>query len=1591
MLAGSKLVRSGLGANSAGRLALLLGTWFWAHLASGQVDPEIEEKIEEESAPTILVASTSMTLLVGEESQLTVSGVFPDGSITDLTAPELGTRYFSGNTAVLSVSDVGLVRATAVGRSIVTAINEGIAGHLELIARDPADRDGDGLPNGFEVDNGLDPDDPSDAVGDLDGDRLTNLEEFRLGTDPGDADTDDDGIDDGDETRVGRDPRLPDPPHLKSGCVVSALNRTAPVDAEGVWVLPNVPANVGQVRVRATCVENGATRSGQSDFFSVPADGIVEVANIVFDDPQQVPASLSLTAAQTTLTAAGQTVQLTATTSYPDGSTAVVSAAAAGTSYTISSPSIATVSAGGLVTAVASGTVLVSAANEGALGMISLWVVLSGDSDGDGLPDDFELENGLDPDDPADAFADPDEDGLGVLDEFQAGLDPFDPDTDGDGLLDGEEVIETDTDPLRFDTDGDFVSDGLEVLAGSDPLDPQSVELAPILVSLAVEPTSFTLVFNTVIGESSRRVQVTGTLVDGTVLDITAPPYGTGYASSDLAVASFGLEAGRIFAGQDGAATVTVANGAFDADVEVAVRTFAPTALSFIRIPGFANAVAVDGGHAYVAAGRRGLYVVDVSDLEAPFIAGFLDTTGVANDVVVESGFAFLAAGASGFQVIDVRDPTQPQLTAAFDRLGEVSDLVLDDGRAYLVDKGGQLRIFDVGDPEAPFGLSQFPIPSGASGIDVSGDLVIIAAGTAGVHVVDVSDPTSPVLAGSTHTRPGSSSRAADVAVRGRLAYVADGGDLTLGGLRVIDFSDPATPVVVGSTTDAFGLTGVALERDFAVTSDYFFANASPIFNIANPAPVFSAAVDFSVAPSFRDDNGTGIAVRDGVIFLTAGQGSAAALPDQATGDTGLHIGRYLDPEGVSNTPPTAALLEPVDGDAVRERRLVTARAEATDDIRVVVVEFAIDGEVAHRDFSPPYEHTFRVPVGVSSLTLEARALDLGGNQGLSEEVVLQVLPDSAPTLRFLAPSGDVPVGEGTTISVALQATDDVSVAAVELLVDGVSQGELATPPYRYDTQVALGTTELTLVATAEDDAGQTVSAGPLVLAVIPDLPPTVSIVDPADGGQVAAGSQIQVTAAASDELGVVLAALQVDGQLARQDFEAPYTFDLVVPPSADELRLTVIAIDTEGQVGVSSEVRVIVLPDPLTTVFGRVLDPLEQPVSGAEVTAPDDAAAISDAEGFFTIPDQPTIEGDLGVSVSALIGETSFIGASAPAMPLPAGITDVGDVVLEEELSAEACPCNDGQRWASDADNPAGFNVWSSAELFDSAATDCSDSATLTELVENAPGREPRGVAADAVAGECRAFDDAGIPGIPLATLPGLTLAEVDACRQHLQAIADSKAIVCNQPPLECRCAEPTNWDDLTAGFIWQGFALGDFSVANTTCADGFEITSLTEEVPESNGFSSVSANGNLNQCQVFDAAGALPLATLALEPGEAAICRELLSDAAGNEGLACPPPECPCAGPDATLFWDDFIAGERIDTCIDRDDFVSIGVFRNGDLHVAFVELGFGGELGGPLCGATERDGGANPQVPVALEQASACAQVLRGLLADQGKTCP
>ena len=80
---------------------------------------------------------------------------------------------------------------------------------LDALSRSEADSDGDLMSDAWETSQGLNPADAADANTDLDGDGLTNLEDFQLWAFANNPDSDGDGYQDGFEVDNGKDPADP--------------------------------------------------------------------------------------------------------------------------------------------------------------------------------------------------------------------------------------------------------------------------------------------------------------------------------------------------------------------------------------------------------------------------------------------------------------------------------------------------------------------------------------------------------------------------------------------------------------------------------------------------------------------------------------------------------------------------------------------------------------------------------------------------------------------------------------------------------------------------------------------------------------------------------------------------------------------------------------------------------------------------------------------------------------------------------------------------------------------------------------------------------------------------------------------------------------------------------------------------------------------------------------------------------------------------------------------------------------------------------------------------------------------------------------
>ena len=1073
---------------------------------------------------------------------------------------------------------------------------------------------------------------------------------------------------------------------LDSTCMVSALNRTAPVDDSGVWLLPNVPADLGKVRIRATCVApDGTVRSGASaSLYALPVNGAVSVRDISFQSPTPVPESLTLTAPSSSLGSQGQTVQLTALAAYANGTTTDVTASGLGTDYRTSNAAIATVGSGGLVVAQASGVVIISATNEGALGVVQLQVVLSGSSVGDGIPDDWKIAHGLDPHDPLVAYEDPDRDGLTNLEEYQAGTDPNNPDTDGDGLSDGDEVHIYHTNPLLWDTDGDGISDGVEVKTGSNPLDIHSFNLAAALSSITVSPASLRLIFNTVSRESSRQLQAVGNVIDGRTIDMFNPLYQTQVASSDLTVASLGAQPGRVYAGQSGGATITVSNSGHAGAASVTVQTFSPTVLGFIFLPGFQNAVEVAGTYAFLASGGAGLNVVDVTNLQQPVLVAQLATPSSANDVRVAGAVAYVAED-GGLLLVDVTDPTHPARLGSLALPGgkQVRLTVGGAGLVYLADLRFGLRVVNVSDPLHPAVVGSLALPgtpravslggSGLGGFGLTGSYAVVACGDGGMAVVDVSNPAAPRQVGST---PPGQPRAGSVTVRGHYAYVATGEEAIYGGLHVVELADPTNPVEVGATEDDLGVARAAIEDRFALGAQFFLSGQVPIFDIGSVPPVYTAVLDVSAVSNFlASRRGNDIALRNGAVFVAA-NGDVAEFSAISDYGSGIVTGLFELPVDGVTTPPTVSITSPAAGATVLERLPATVSVTAQDQVSVASVSVLVNGTVADTLYKPPYRLQVTVPSGQPTVTLGAVATSISGVQATTQET-LNIQSYPLPVATLLAPVPGQTVVAGTTLPIAVTASDAVAVTKVEIYVNGQLIRTLLAPPYLTGATAPPAPATLTVTAIAYDSLGAGNPSVPVIVTVVPDVPPTVAVFSPVDGAQVVEGTSVSIVAGANAATGITSVHFFLNGSDVFAESSAPFITQFVAPPAGQTTLIHILAFDGAAMQAATPDLTVTSIADPGTAVSGVVVDPSGARVAAATVTVTAaggaSATASSAADGSFTVPGLPTNQGYLDVNVSGTLAGCPAQASTSVPPPPPGQNVFVGNLTLAPTSSSVA------------------------------------------------------------------------------------------------------------------------------------------------------------------------------------------------------------------------------------------------------------------------------------------------------------------------------
>ena len=161
--------------------------------------------------PTLSILGPSDGLIIEKGDSVTFSAQAYDGEDGDLSDK---VRWSSDINGVLGTGNIKTSSLPVGGHRItasVTDSNSATVAQAISINVVFTDSDNDGIQDNYEIAHGLNPNDPADAAQDKDGDGLSNLQEFLLGTSIDLADTDNDNVSDAVEVKSGRNPLLNEP------------------------------------------------------------------------------------------------------------------------------------------------------------------------------------------------------------------------------------------------------------------------------------------------------------------------------------------------------------------------------------------------------------------------------------------------------------------------------------------------------------------------------------------------------------------------------------------------------------------------------------------------------------------------------------------------------------------------------------------------------------------------------------------------------------------------------------------------------------------------------------------------------------------------------------------------------------------------------------------------------------------------------------------------------------------------------------------------------------------------------------------------------------------------------------------------------------------------------------------------------------------------------------------------------------------------------------------------------------------------------------------------------------------------------------
>jgi len=216
---------------------------------------------------------------------------------------------------------------------------------------------------------------------------------------------------------------------------------------------------------------------------------------------------------------------------------------------------------------------------------------------------------------------------------------------------------------------------------------------------------------------------------------------------------------------------------------------------------------------------------------------------------------------------------------------------------------------------------------------------------------------------------------------------------------------------------------------------------------------------------------------------------------------------------------------------------------------------------------------------------------------------LLPPLPGGSLIVTLTSPSQGATVSGTVTVGANVSIVGTLTVARVDFYVDNALIGSDLTAPYAvsWDTK-KVGNGSHALKAVAQDVLGVRWDSSAVTVTVFNDVTaPSVSITAPANGATVSGA--INVTASASDNVGVVGVQFLLDGVVRADDTSAPYSIPWDTRTVGDGAHsISAIARDAAGNTRASSTISVTVSNAP----------PADTTPPAVSITSPANGATVS-------------------------------------------------------------------------------------------------------------------------------------------------------------------------------------------------------------------------------------------------------------------------------------------------------------------------------------------------------------------------------------------